>query len=482
MLITRIKIMTYLCIGWLSLFPLLLNAVESEEANKPVPMAAQEQTTPKIETPVPAAAQEEQATAKESQPANKAQKTASQAKTSKEDNDPLSQAVKKLQMEQNKLQLEQSKLQLEHEQQLLKLRLEKDRLSLENELHQARQAKLLTELNALKNRLELENSLHEQQQRKLFATLQAEREKLEMQNALQAEKNRQEEMDMQLQMMKMEFERSKLSVEMSTLERQIATRTQQQEWDSQVNQPKKYLKDPFVGGQLIISDRKIVLDGIIWPGVASDIVERIQYYNNKSTEYPIFLVIDYSPGGSVMEGTRIVNAMKKSRAPVYVVVKSLAASMAAVITTLADRSYALPDAIILHHQVWGISFGNRTEQREQMKFLDEWSERILGPVAEKMGISLNELVRKMYQHNSVGDWIEFANAAIQYKWVDELIEDIRDLSYTKQPAEPETEDDFFFIMAQQEKIDAQGKPYVKLPRLRPMDVYHLYNPDSYYRY
>ncbi|EDN67904.1 secreted protein [Beggiatoa sp. PS] len=476
MLITRINLITYLSLGWISLFPLLVNAAEPEEADKPVPIAAQEQITLKVETPVPAAAQEEQETSEKTKkdtnsPSQKT--TAKEQSEEEESEDPLSKAVKKL-------QLEQSKIQLEHEEKLLKLRLEKDKLSLENELYQVRQAKLLTELNALKTRLELENALQELQQRKLLATLQVEREKLEMQNALQAEKNRQEEMNMQLQMMRMEFKRANLSGEISTLERQIATRTQQQEWDSQVNQPKEYLKDPFIGGQLIISDRKIVLDGIIWPGTANNIVERIQYYNNKSTEYPIFLVIDYCPGGSVMEGTRIVKAMKKSRAPVYVVVKALAASMAAVITTLADHSYALPDAIIVHHQVWGMSFGNRTEQREQLKIIDEWSERIMGPVAEKMDMTLNDLVKKMYQHNSAGDWIEFANAAVKYKWVGNIVEDIRDWSYTKQPVEKE-EDDFIFIMAQQEKIDAQGKRYVKLPRLRPMDVYHLYNQDNYYR-
>lgn len=478
MLITRINLITYFYLGWFSLFPLMLNAAEQEETDKPVPIAAQEQqTTPTVETPVPAAAQEEQATSqatKQNDTNADSQKTASNTQ-SQESEDPLSKEVKKLQLEQNKLQLE-------NEQKLLKFRLERDRLSLENELHEIRQVKLLTELNALKTRLELENSLHEQQQQKLFATLRSEQEKLELQNALQAEKTRQEEMDMQLQMMRMEFERSKLSLEMNTLERQIATRTQRQEWESQVNQPKEYLKEPFVGGQLVISDRKIVLDGIIWPGSANDIVERIQYYNNKNSEYPIFLVIDYCPGGSVMEGTRIVKAMKKSRAPVYVVVKALAASMAAVITTLADHSYALPDAIIVHHQVWGVFFGNRTEQREHMKILDEWSERIMAPVAKKMGITLNELIKKMYQHNSAGDWMEFANDAVKYKWVDDIVEDIRDLSYTKQPEDQEKDDDFMFIMAQQEQIDTQGKAYVKMPRLRPMDVYHLYNPDNYYRY
>ena len=32
-----------------------------------------------------------------------------------------------------------------------------------------------------------------------------------------------------------------------------------------------------------------------------------------------------------------------------------------------------------------------------------------------------------------------------------------------------------------EEIDANGKPFMWLPRLDPKDVYFLYNPDGYYR-
>ena len=54
-----------------------------------------------------------------------------------------------------------------------------------------------------------------------------------------------------------------------------------------------------------------------------------------------------------------------SDAPVHVVVKSFAASMAAAITTLAKESYAYPNAVILHHQISSTVFGqlNLTEQR-----------------------------------------------------------------------------------------------------------------------
>lgn len=494
----RVNAILYLCLGLFSLFPLVSAAEDA--AKKPVPIAAQEEPTTRTtdKKPVPIAAQEEPTTPttdkkpvplaaqepttpttttpKPSAEPESADKPAQSQPQADEDDETkeLTQAVKKL-------QLEHAKLRLEHEHKLLKLQQEKERLSLENELHFVKQTKLLAQLNALKSRLELENALRSQQQQKLLAALQTERQNIAMQNALQAERNRQKELEIQFETTQLEFQRFKLNTEIVSLNRKIATRAKTEEWENQVNKPKEYLKEPFVDGQLVISDRNIVLDGPIFDGTAKYVVGRIQYYNNKTTEYPIFIVIDYCPGGSVMEGSRILKAMKKSRAPVYVVVKSFAASMAAVITTLAERSYALPDAVILHHQVSGISMGNRTEHREQLKIIDEWSERLIQPVADKMGITLDDFTKKMYEHNSIGDWFEFANAAVKYKWVSHIIEDIRDTSYTKRPVEQEEEDDGF--RQRQEKIDEPGKKrYVKLPRLRPMDVYHLHNPDNYYRH
>ena len=77
--------------------------------------------------------------------------------------------------------------------------------------------------------------------------------------------------------------------------------------------------------------------------------------------------IDRCPGGSVMEGYRIVKAMQASKAPIHVVVKSFAASMAAVITTLAVHSYAYPNAVILHHQMSTGANGNMTQIKEQVE-------------------------------------------------------------------------------------------------------------------
>ena len=422
------------------------------------------------------------------------------------------------------LQLEKTRLELQHEVKLLSLQQERDRLllenelaveknrkklteltaqkekiTLENELHAAQEQQQLANLSAAKARLELENTLEEQRRLQKLAKTELEKASLELQNTIQAERNKQESMQIELEtsrlnfeLAKLDFDRAKNTVDLDILSNKLSERAMQKEWEDQVDLEVKYLKEPFVDGHLIISDRRIFLEGGIWgsdegmTSVADSIIEQIHYYNNKSEEYPIFLVIGSSPGGSVMEGLKILKAMEKSRAPVYVVVQAFAASMAAVLTTLAKRSFAYPNAIILHHQVWGFSFGNVVEQKEQVEFLEEWNRRLIQPVAEKMGITLDEFVKTMYENNSWGDWLEFADEAAKTKWVDYVVEDVRDVSYINKPTEEDNVIEVDFVTDQKrqlvEKIDAQGKRYVQIPHLTLPDVYHLYNPDNYYRY
>jgi ATP-dependent Clp protease protease subunit len=236
---------------------------------------------------------------------------------------------------------------------------------------------------------------------------------------------------------------------------------------------------------------------VITPSTADHIAERIDYFNNQSHDHPIFIVIDRSPGGSVEAGYKILKAMHGSPAPVYVVVKSFAASMAAAIATLSKRSFAYPNAVMLHHQMsygWG---GNMTEQRERLKEAEEWWRRLAAPIAGKMGIGLDELVKRMYSHRSTGDWREFGDAARKMKWVDELVETVREESYIKNPDAPPPH--IFFpgtplphpgttpppmprrAEISDEQVDSRGHHFVTLPRLDPVDCYYLFNPDNYYR-
>lgn len=250
-----------------------------------------------------------------------------------------------------------------------------------------------------------------------------------------------------------------------------------------------YLQNPLKeDGTLVISDRRIPLNGLIGSNTADQITSRIEYWNNKDRKLPIFIVIDECPGGSVMAGYRILKAMDASDAPIHVVVKSFAASMAACITTLAKESYAFPNSVILHHQISNQILGaklNLTQQREFYEESTRWWDRLATPVATKMGISTDEFIKRMYARTSSGDWSEFGDKANELKWVDHIISGVEETSFIKDPdAKPQGASPTPTLptrTAGTEEVDPDGRPFTWLPRLNPKDVYFLYNPDGYYR-
>ncbi len=244
-----------------------------------------------------------------------------------------------------------------------------------------------------------------------------------------------------------------------------------------------YLQDPLLpDGTLVISDRSVNLNGVVTAWKANYIVDRIRYFNNQDKQKPIFIVIENSPGGSVMAGQRILQSMHNSAAPVYVVVKGFAASMSALITTLATKSYAYPSALVLHHQPWTFTVGNLRELKEELAFIQEWWNRFGGQVAKKMGLSLGKFDKLLYEKASRGDWMEFADNAKKVKWVDYVVNDVHDTSLRELPEATNYTlkkyiEEYYGVEFTAQEQD--GKVY--LPQLGAKDFYYLYNPDHLYQ-
>jgi len=344
-------------------------------------------------------------------------------------------------------------------------------LTLENRLAEEKNKKLMSELALRIATLKAENDLNAEQQRS--GLLADSREK----NAIDLELKR-----LDLEERKLKIEKMSLDARMSKLNSDLDLRAKKAEWKKESNTEPLYMEQPFKAGKLTVSDRRIPLNGPIYDGVGDYVTERINYFNNISSQ-PIFIVIDYCPGGSTSEGYAILKAMESSRAPVYVTVKYMAASMAAVITTLAEKSYVYPNATILHHQPWGAMIGNITQQKERLDLVREWDRRLNSPVAKKMGLTMDEFHKKMYEKNSDGDWREFGDKAVEYKWVTGTVDKVEETGVLKNPDEKPAPKGMRGMAGLElsEKLDENGKPYVPLPRLKPFDFYYIYNPDKYYR-
>jgi len=365
---------------------------------------------------------------------------------------------------------------------------EKQRLTLENALREERVkaetaglraelARLKAEKELLAERLELAKLQRQAEREEEIAEAEIEEQRLARSAAIA--KARAEALGQELKAVEAEA-----GIEVARLKGEIARLETVESREGYADAEPEYLAKPLRDdGMLVISDRRIPLNGPILSQTANYVTERIHYFNNKNRELPIFIVIDDSPGGSVMAGYRILKAMDASDAPVHVVVKSFAASMAAGITTLAEESYAYPNAIILHHEISGLVFGrlNLTQQEEFLKESRRWWKRLAEPVADKMGISTEEFVKRMYEHSSSGDWSEFAEEAKELKWVNHVVAGIEETSFVRNPDADKKGDESPARTSLEEELDDDGRPVTYLPRLNPKDVYFLYNPDGYYR-
>jgi ATP-dependent Clp protease, protease subunit len=343
-------------------------------------------------------------------------------------------------------------------QELAAMRHERDKLRLQNELAREKVTAEQVKLDAERLKLDAERLAFDQDKLK--------RDKVVA--------------DLDFQTRKARLESDLADEKTSSLKRDLDVRSKKDELKKAVDRDPDYALEPFKDGVLTITDRRIPLNGPILLGTAEFVNDRIDYFNNKDPKLPIFLVIDRSPGGSVMEGYRILKAIRESKAPVHVVVKSYAASMAAVITTLAPRSYAYPNAVILHHQILSFMFGNLTQQKEQLEVLKEWYKRLAEPVAKKSGYSLDAFTKEMYKHNSDGDWEEFADEAQKLRWVDHVVREVRESGTLKEP-EDRRKKAFEEYFGGKEETDPTGNRFVRLPRLQPYDAYWIYNRDGYYR-
>jgi ATP-dependent Clp protease protease subunit len=368
------------------------------------------------------------------------------------------------------LQRAQQLREAQLKQELAEMQIELEKLKQQQELAQARLSAELSQSRQQAARLDAEQSLLDAQHRAKLAEMKREQEAVALTNALQVEKLKSEQLALQL-------EQQKTEAVVRTADARIKNRELEECWQNAVNEPIQYRAEPFVDGVLYVSDRRIDLTGPIITGSADYLCDRIDYYNNQDPALPVFLVIDNCPGGSVMQGYRIVKAIESSKAPVHVVVKSFAASMAAIITTLADHSYAFPNAIILHHQMSAGASGNMTDLQEQIEVMKEWERRLAEPVAAKMGIDVATFKQKMYESSKSGDWEEFADQAFKLKWVNHIITELREEGIREKPTDTAPRPWWFTMLMK----DESGRSFVQLPPLEPYDAYFMINPNGFYR-
>lgn len=97
-----------------------------------------------------------------------------------------------------------------------------------------------------------------------------------------------------------------------------------------------------------------------------------------------------SPGGSVFDGTAIMNALRRHKAHVTATVDGLAASAASFIVQAADEVVMGFGAEMMIHDASAVCWGNAADMEETAKVLNQLSETIASVYAERAGGTTEE--------------------------------------------------------------------------------------------
>ena len=125
----------------------------------------------------------------------------------------------------------------------------------------------------------------------------------------------------------------------------------------------------------------------------------------------------------------------------------------------------------------GGASGNMTNMEQEIATMQEWERRLAEPIAKKMGITVAQFKEKMYAAKKSGDWDEFADKALQLKWIDHLVNEIREEGVRTKPTGSGASAWWMSML----KSDENGKSYIALPPLEPYDCYFMINPRGFYR-
>jgi len=90
----------------------------------------------------------------------------------------------------------------------------------------------------------------------------------------------------------------------------------------------------------------------------------------------IHLRVD-SPGGSVIDGISILNALQRHPAKVITHIDSLAASMGSVVAMAGNEIRMANNALLMIHEPWTVAMGNADELRKNADTLEKMSGNIL---------------------------------------------------------------------------------------------------------
>lgn len=152
--------------------------------------------------------------------------------------------------------------------------------------------------------------------------------------------------------------------------------------------------------------------------VTAQSVGQVLFMLNKmqsDSSEPIYLVID-SPGGSVIDGFKLITAMENSTAPIHTVCAGICASMAAVTFEYGVKRYAQDRSILMFHEAALGAQGYINNVAAQINFLHEYVIKSDKVIAKRVGMPYDKF-DLLVKDNL---WID-GEQAVQMKFADKLV-------------------------------------------------------------
>jgi ATP-dependent protease ClpP protease subunit len=102
-----------------------------------------------------------------------------------------------------------------------------------------------------------------------------------------------------------------------------------------------------------------------------------------------------SPGGEIIDGTAIANALNRHEGGVTVHIDGLAASMASYIAMSGNPTYMSENALMIIHNPWTIASGEAQDLRKQADLLDTMKSALVRGYQRKTGMPAEEISKLM---------------------------------------------------------------------------------------
>ena len=113
-----------------------------------------------------------------------------------------------------------------------------------------------------------------------------------------------------------------------------------------------------------------------------------------------------SPGGSVIEGTAIYNALRRHEGGLTVHIDAMAASMASVIAMAGSPVFMADNALLMIHNPWTVSMGESKDLRKEADLLDKLKVNLRNAYVRKTGMDAEEIAQMMDEET----WLDAVEA------------------------------------------------------------------------